>query len=89
MNKIPLNFKLIFSENLEKNCCFGTSARCAFQIWQKSEKIRLNKKLTRKHKDFEFLKVGDFSASFCVKSKGPISKLGDIYNVSVARKAPA
>jgi hypothetical protein len=61
-NKLPLNFKLIYNEDLPiKPCCFHPKmmAKCCFQIWIKDDNNnRKEIKLPSKHKDFKFLKLG-------------------------------
>lgn len=62
-NKLNLNFHLVYNEDLPlKPCCFTPkmSAKCCFQIWEKSKKDNKRKKakLTTKHKDWDFLMFG-------------------------------
>jgi len=60
-NKLNLNFKLIYSEDLPlKPCCFipKMDAKCCFQIWKKDNKLREIIKYDKKHKDFNFMKYG-------------------------------
>ena len=59
-NKLSLNFKLIYNNDLPlKPCCFEPEmmAKCCFQIWIRSGK-REKISLPSSHKDFEFLKLG-------------------------------
>jgi hypothetical protein len=85
VNKVPLNFILIYSKDLGVRSCYGTSARCVFQIWRRTLSERKKEKLIREHPFFSFLPVGDQSADFCVRSVG---KCGVIESVVVASKAP-
>jgi hypothetical protein len=60
-NKLNLNFKLIYNEDLPINpCCFTPkmTAKCCFQIWIKSDEKRKIIKYDKSHKDFNFLKHG-------------------------------
>jgi hypothetical protein len=60
-NKLNLNFKLIFSEDLPlKPCCFEPkmNAKCCFQIWQKQDTKRKKILFDKCHPDFDFLKLG-------------------------------
>lgn len=60
-NKLSLNFKLIYNEDLPlKPCCFKPKmlAKCCFQIWIKDNNKRKKIKLPSSHKDFIFLKLG-------------------------------
>lgn len=56
LNRLNLNFHLVFSEDLPKNCFIpNMNAKCCFQIYKKSDKLREKKKIITKHKDFIFL----------------------------------
>lgn len=88
INKVPLNFELKLSKYLGPRSCVNTNINCVFQIWRKISTVRDVKKLARKHSDFEFLKPGDISACFCLKSSGLISDLGKVYSIAVASKKP-
>lgn len=60
-NKLNLNFKLIYNEDLPlKPCCFTPKmdAKCCFQIWQKSKIPREIVNYDKTHPDFYFLKLG-------------------------------
>jgi hypothetical protein len=60
-NKLNLNFKLIYNEDLPLNpCCFTPkmSAKCCFQIWIKTDIPRKIVKYDKIHPDFTFLKHG-------------------------------
>jgi hypothetical protein len=87
-NKIPLNFRLMSEELLPPGGFYGTQAQCVFQIWGRTEEVREVTKFVRKHRDFEFLRPGDASAPFCMRSVGSLSSVGRICSVAVANKAP-
>jgi len=87
-NKIPLNFKLVLEKKLPDHSFGDTNANCVFQVWRKSTKTRAPERLVRKHPDFEFLRVGDESACFCMRNAGSISSLGKIYSTAIANRAP-
>jgi hypothetical protein len=60
-NKLDLNFKLIYNEDLPlKPCCFTPKmdAKCCFQIWIKSDEPREIVNYDKTHPDFTFLKLG-------------------------------
>jgi hypothetical protein len=60
-NKLNLNFKLIYNEDLPMNpCCFTPkmTAKCCFQVWIKTDQKRKIVKYDKTHKDFNFLKHG-------------------------------
>ena len=60
-NKLNLNFKQIYNEDLPITpCCFTPkmTAKCCFQIWIRTEKKREIVKYDKTHKDFSFLKHG-------------------------------
>jgi len=60
-NKLNLNFKLIYNEDLPvKPCCFtpNMDAKCCFQIWMKNKIKRKIINYDKTHPDFEFLKLG-------------------------------
>lgn len=58
-NKLSLNFKLIQSIDLPKDCFFGdknTFVRCCFQVWKRSSEPRVKFQPEFKHKDWDFIK---------------------------------
>jgi hypothetical protein len=60
-NKLSLNFHLIYNEDLPlKPCCFTPkiSAKCSFQIWKRKKQPRKVVIYDKKHKDFDFVKLG-------------------------------
>lgn len=60
-NKLNLNFKLIYNEDLPLDpCCFTPkmSAKCCFQIWLKVDNPRAIIKYSKTHNDFAFMKHG-------------------------------
>jgi len=60
-NKLDLNFKMIYNEDLPlKPCCFQPkmSAKCCLQIWIKSNSPRTKIIYEKTHEDFEFIKHG-------------------------------
>ena len=60
-NKLNLNFKLIYNEDLPITpCCFTPkmTAKCCFQIWEKKETKRKKIIYDKTHSDFKFLKHG-------------------------------
>ena len=60
-NKLNLNFKLIYNEDLPITpCCFTPkmTAKCCFQVWIKTEIKREKITYDKTHADFEFLKHG-------------------------------
>lgn len=60
-NRLNLYFELIHSIDLPtKPCCFEPKmkAKCCFQIWIRRTKPRKITRLTKKHKDFDFIKLG-------------------------------
>lgn len=93
-NKLNLNFKLIYNDDLPlKPCCFTPNmyAKCCFQIWKKSKNKRQIIKYDKIHKDFSFLKLGDkdnnnqptppISADFVLKAYG--SNCGEIKDTNL------
>ena len=98
-NKLDLNFKLIYNEDLPlKPCCFTPkmSAKCCFQIWKRSDTKRKVIKLDKKHKDFTFLKYGPKdsnnqptppeNADFVMKAYG--SNCGEIIEIGLDELRP-
>lgn len=62
-NKLNLNFKLIYTEDLPITpCCFTPkmTAKCCFQIWIKSDLQREKIVYDKTHRDFIFLKYGPY-----------------------------
>jgi hypothetical protein len=60
-NKLDLNFKLVYNEDLPiRPCCFTPKmdAKCCFQIWIKDKNKRKIINYDKTHKDFKFLKLG-------------------------------
>lgn len=60
-NKLNLNFKLIYNEDLPLTpCCFTPkmTAKCCFQVWIKTKEKRKIITYDKTHKDFVFLKFG-------------------------------
>lgn len=60
-NKLNLNFKLLYNNDLPvKPCCFTPKmdAKCCFQIWIKDKCKRNIIRYDKTHPDFEFLKLG-------------------------------
>jgi len=60
-NKLNLNFKLIYNEDLPMvPCCFTPkmTAKCCFQIWIKTDEKREKINYDKTHKDFNFVKHG-------------------------------
>lgn len=68
-NLLPLNFRLRQSLNLERNVFFGTTARCVFQVWEKSIQNRERVQLLRSHEDFSFSTSSE-PCDFFMKSTG-------------------
>lgn len=61
-NKLDLNFKLLYNEDLPLNpCCFTPkmSAKCCFQIWIKTSIKRNLIIYDKNHSDFKFVKLGE------------------------------
>lgn len=99
-NKLSLNFKLIYNEDLSiKPCCFEPkmTAKCCFQIWVKDENNKREiVKLPLKHTDFEFLKLGPKdkrdqptppkNADFVMKAYG--SNCGEIITEKIQNLRP-
>lgn len=88
-NKLNLDFKLIYNEDLPlKPCCFTPimNAKCCFQIWKKCKIPRQIIKYDKTHPDFNFLKLGPkdiknqptppLEADFAMKAYG--SNCGEI-----------
>jgi hypothetical protein len=60
-NKLNLNFKLIYNEDLPINpCCFtpNMTAKCCFQVWVKTDEPRVKTNYDKSHADFDFIKHG-------------------------------
>lgn len=60
-NKLSLDFKLVYSEDLPmKPCCFtpNMDAKCCFQIWKRTETKRQPVEYQKTHPDFTFIKHG-------------------------------
>ena len=60
-NKLNLNFKLIYNEDLPINpCCFTPimTAKCCFQVWVKIDEPRVKTNYDKSHADFDFIKHG-------------------------------
>ena len=60
-NRLNLNFKLVYNEDLPtKPCCFtpNMDAKCCFQIWIRDKCKRSVVKYDKTHPDFRFLKLG-------------------------------
>ena len=60
-NKLNLNFKLVYNNDLPvKPCCFtpNMDAKCCFQIWIKDKCKQNIIRYDKTHPDFEFLKLG-------------------------------
>lgn len=60
-NKLNLNFKLIYNEDLPINpCCFTPimTAKCCFQVWVKTDEPRVKTNYDKSHADFDFIKHG-------------------------------
>lgn len=60
-NKLDLNFKLIYNEDLPVNpCCFTPimTAKCCFQVWVKTDKMRVKINYDKSHTDYYFIKHG-------------------------------
>lgn len=98
-NKLNLNFKLIYNEDLPINpCCFTPkmSAKCCFQIWIKSEEKREKIVYDKVHKDFVFLKHGPKDSNnqptppknsdFAIKAYG--SNCGEIIDTNLESLRP-
>lgn len=88
-NKLNLNFKLIYNNDLPiEPCCFEPkmSAKCCFQIWKKESVKRKIIIYNKTHPDFEFIKFGPndinnqptvpIGADFALKAYG--SNCGEI-----------
>lgn len=63
-NKLDLNFRLIYNEDLTlKPCCFTPkmNSKCSFQIWIRTKRKNKRKiiKYDKTHPDFQFLKLGN------------------------------
>jgi hypothetical protein len=99
-NKLSLEFKLIYNEDLSINpCCFEPemSAKCCFQIWIKDVDNKRKKIiLPSEHKDFKFLKLGPKDkqnqptppkdADFVIKAYG--SNCGEIVSKNLQNLRP-
>ena len=98
-NKLSLDFKLIYNEDLPlKPCCFTPkmSAKCCFQIWVKTKEPRKKIIYDKKHKDFTFLKYGPkddnnqptppTNADFVIKAYG--SNCGEIVEENLLQLRP-
>ena len=98
-NKLDLNFKLIYNEDLPmKPCCFTPkmSAKCSFQIWIKTDKKREKVIYDKTHNDFNFMKHGPkdsdnqptppSGADFAMKAYG--SNCGEIVDSDLMNLRP-
>jgi hypothetical protein len=98
-NKLDLNFELIHTEDLPlKPCCFtpNMSAKCCFQIWQRTKTPRKPVVYDKTHSDFSFVKHGPkdaknqptppTNADFALKAYG--SNCGEIKDESLNTLRP-
>ena len=98
-NKLDLNFKLIYNEDLPmKPCCFTPkmSAKCSFQIWKKTDEKREKVIYDKTHIDFNFVKHGPkdsnnqptppTGADFVMKAYG--SNCGEIVETDLMNLRP-
>lgn len=97
-NKLDLNFQLIYSEDTPMNpCCFTPkmSAKCVFQIWERTGTKRKVVKYDKTHSDFTFIKLGpkDESgqptvpdADFSIRAYG--SNCGKIFDTNLESLRP-
>lgn len=64
-NQLNLNFRLVYCDDLSLNpCCFEPkmSAKCCFQIWERSDVPRYLTVYRKEHKDFAFVPYGPMDA---------------------------
>ena len=98
-NKLNMNFKLIYNEDLPlKPCCFTPkmNAKCCFQIWKKTEIPRKIIIYDKTHPHFTFLKHGPkdernqptppIGADFVIKAYG--SNCGEIKDKELDKLRP-
>lgn len=98
-NKLDLNFKLIYNEDLPiRPCCFtpNMTAKCCFQIWIKTEEKRQVVEYKKSHPDFTFMKHGPkdhhnqptppTNADFALKAYG--SHCGEIVDTDLDTLRP-
>lgn len=58
-NKLHKNFHLVYSQNInDRIFAPDMAAKCVFQIWEYRNEVRKIIELPKKHKDWEFLKLG-------------------------------
>jgi hypothetical protein len=84
-NKLNMNFRMIYNEDLPLDpCCFEPkmSAKCCFQIWEKSLIKRKKIVYDKTHTDFTFLKFNEKNNSdFCIKAYG--SNCGEVVDLDL------
>jgi hypothetical protein len=98
-NRLSLDFELIFNMDLPMTpCCFTPkmSAKCCFQIWQRTSQPRQKIRQESTHPDFKFLKMGpkDINgqpmpnplADFVMRAYG--SNCGQIYTENLMSLRP-
>ena len=98
-NKLDLNFKLVYNEDLPLNpCCFTPKmyAKCSFQIWIRTNTKRKRIKYDKTHPDFSFVKLGPkdennqptppTNVDFVVKAYG--SNCGTIQDIDLQTLRP-
>jgi hypothetical protein len=71
-NALNMNFELIFSEDTGKDCFTpSVSAKCCFQIWQRTTNCRVPVVRKLEHPDFTFLKEEErLTADFAIVKTG-------------------
>jgi hypothetical protein len=60
-NRLDMNFELIYNEDLPITpCCFTPkmTAKCCFQIWKRTDTVRMPIVYAKTHADFTFIKHG-------------------------------
>jgi len=75
-NRLDLNFHLNVDESLPSNCFEPfTQVKCCFQIWERKDYKRSIIKLPQRHKDWDFLQIGDHEANFVLRTTGGVGKI--------------
>jgi len=98
-NRLDLNFKLIYDEDIPMNPCSFTPkmmVKCCFQIWEKTSIKRIKIKLDTTHSDWQFLSFGPkdnngqptppIGADFALRAYG--GKCGEIIEKDLDKLRP-
>lgn len=97
--KLDLHFELVYDEDIPlQPCAFepAIQAKCCFQIWQRSDTVRVRNRLATTHEDWEFVELGPrdernqptppLGADFAIRAYG--GRCGEIQMVDLERLRP-